>query len=199
MAKELLFQLGETEYSAAPVKLERKKVYGWSDIVATDKHGETCVAAYLSPDDSLVIPPGALKQATVDSEGRWVDKTSLVPYGEDGQPLRAYPSSFDAPITLSRTVSDEEFLDHDWESIYQINNPELAAAIGNKIYAFDFSYRGGTNHNDGFLLAGKEGLFLFSGDAQEFPLVGLEEETVIDDADDTATEEDIDDLDFSMF
>ena len=39
MAKDLIFNLLGTEYGAAPVKLERKKVYGWSDIVATNKEG----------------------------------------------------------------------------------------------------------------------------------------------------------------
>lgn len=50
MAKELTFSLAGTEYASAPVKLERKKIYGWSDLVATDKVGEVCGTAYLSPD-----------------------------------------------------------------------------------------------------------------------------------------------------
>ena len=41
------------------------------------------------------------------------------------------------------------------------------------------------------------GLFLFTGSRQEFPLLTLAEETVIDDNEET--EEDIDDLDFGMF
>lgn len=47
MAKELRFSLSGTEYASAPVKLERKKIYGWSDLVATDKSGEVCGSAYL--------------------------------------------------------------------------------------------------------------------------------------------------------
>ena len=46
MAKELIFKLSGTDYSAAPVKLERKKIYGWSDIVATDRNGEVNLAMY---------------------------------------------------------------------------------------------------------------------------------------------------------
>ena len=48
MAKELIFKLSGAEYNAAPVKLERKKIYGWTDIVATDKNGDVCGSAYLS-------------------------------------------------------------------------------------------------------------------------------------------------------
>ena len=51
MAKELIFKLSGTDYAAAPVKLERKKIYGWTTLVATDKEGGVCDSAYLSPDD----------------------------------------------------------------------------------------------------------------------------------------------------
>ena len=199
MAKELMFKLAGTDYGAAPVKLERKKIYGWTDIVATDKAGEVCGSAYLLPDDALVIPSGGLKQATVDSEGRWVDKSELTAYSEDGQEvLPSYASSFDAPIELKQKATKEEFLDNDWESVYQLVNADLATAVGNDIYKFEFSYRGGTNHNDGYLINTPGGLFLFAGDRQEFPLISLAEETTIDDNEEPE-DEGIDELDFSMF
>ena len=199
MAKELIFKLAGTEYGAAPVKLERKKIYGWTDVVATDRNGDVCNSAYLSPDDALIIPSGGLKQAVVDDGGRWVEKSALVAYSEDGSevlPIR--PSSFDAPIELKEKATTEEFLDNDWESVYQLVNPDLAAAVGDDIYKFDFCYRGGTNHNDAYLMNTPAGLFLFAGDRQEFPLVSLAEETTIDDTEEPV-EEEIDELDFSMF
>ena len=199
MAKELVFKLSGIDFTAAPVKLERKKVYGWTDTVATDKDGEECVSAYLSPDDSLVIPSGGLKQATIDNDGRWIDKSELIAYSEDGENiLPVLASSFDAPIELNTKATIEEFLDNDWESVYQLVNPDLAAAVDDDIYKFEFSYRGGTNHNDGYLMATPAGLFLFAGDKQEFPLVSLAEETTIDDTEEPE-EESIDELDFSMF
>ncbi len=199
MAKELQFKLNGADYGAAPVKLERKKIYGWTDIVATDRSGNVCGSAYLSPDDALIIPSGGLKQATVNEEGRWVEKSELVAYSEDGsKALPTIASSFDAPIELKKKATTEEFLDNDWESVYQLVNPDLAAAVGNDIYTFDFSYRGGTNHNDAYLMNTPGGLFLFAGDKQEFPLVSLAEETTIDDTEEPV-EEEIDELDFSMF
>ena len=198
MARELTFKLTGTEYAAAPVKLERKKIYGWTSLVATDRDGGVCESAYLSPDDSLIIPSGGLKQATVDSDGRWVERSTLTAYDEDGEKeLPLFPSSFDAPIELTEKATPEEFLDNDWESVYQLVNPELAAAVGDDIYKFVFSYRGGTNPNDGYLLNTPGGLFLFAGDRQEFPLLSLAEETTIDEVDEPE-EESLDDLDFSM-
>lgn len=199
MAKELIFKISGAEYGAAPVKLERKKIYGWTDVVATDKDGATCKSAYLSPDDSLIIPAGGLKQATVDGAGRWVDKSELKAFDEEGkEELPVLPSSFDSPIVLEVKAGIEEFLDNDWESVYQLVNPDLAAAVGDEIYKFDFCYRSGTNHNDGYLVNTPGGLFLFAGDKQEFPLLALADETTIDDVEEPV-EESIDDLDFSMF
>ena len=112
MARELTFKLAGSDYSAAPVKLERKKIYGWTSIVATDRAGDVCNSVYLSPDDSLIIPSGGLKQATVDSNGRWVEKSELTAYSADGtEALSVVPSSFDAPIELSAKATPEEFLD----------------------------------------------------------------------------------------
>ena len=56
MAKELVFKLSGKDYNAAPVKLERKKIYGWTDTIATDRSGDVCGSAYLSPDNALIIP-----------------------------------------------------------------------------------------------------------------------------------------------
>ena len=199
MAKELTFILAGTDYGATPVKIERKKIYGWTDIVATDRSGNVCDSVYLSPDDALIIPSGGLKQASVSEDGCWIEKGELTAYSEDGtNKLPIYPSSFDAPIELKKKVSIEEFLDNDWESVYQLVNADLAAVVGDDIYKFDFSYRGGTNHNDGYLLNTPGGLFLFAGDHQEFPFVSLAEETAIDDTEEAADEE-VDELDFSMF
>lgn len=56
MAKELVFKLSGADYGAAPVKLERKKIYGWTDIVATDRNNNVYSSAYLSPDDAQGMP-----------------------------------------------------------------------------------------------------------------------------------------------
>ena len=69
MAKELQFKLGGQDYGAAPVKLERKKIYGWTDLAATDKSGEVCNSAYLSPDDALIIPSGEVEGMGTKLEG----------------------------------------------------------------------------------------------------------------------------------
>jgi hypothetical protein len=197
MAKELSFILGGVTFSAAPVKLERKKIYGWSTLVATDREGNPCIAAYLSPEDSLMIPAGAAKMATVDESGNIVKKADLTTFDVDGKALETVPSSFEGTIDLNRKASEEEFLDHEWASVYQLQCPELAEAVGMDIFAFPFSYSGGTTLNDGFILNCPTGLFLFVGTKVDFTPVSLGEEAVIDDTEEEAIE-DLDGLDFSM-
>ena len=197
MAKEFTFILGGNSYAAAPVKLERKKIYGWSSLVATDRDGHVCTAAYISPEDSLMIPSGAAKMATVDEDGLIVKKSDLIAFDAEGKTLETVPSSFDSPIELHQTTTEEEFLDHEWASVYQIQNQELAAAVGGKIFAFPFSYSGGTSLQDGFLMNCPAGLFLFAGSPVDFTPVSLGEEAVIDEAEEEVVD-DIDELDFSM-
>ena len=197
MAKELSFTLGGATFSAAPVKLERKKIYGWSTLVATDREGNPCVSAYISPEDSLMIPAGAAKMATVDVSGNIVKKADLMTFDADGNVMATVPSSFEGVIDMNRKATEEDFLDHEWASVYQLQSPELADAVGKDIYAFPFSYSGGTTLNDGFLLNCPTGLFLFAGTKVDFTPVSLGEEAVIDDTEEEAIE-DLDDLDFSM-
>lgn len=197
MAKELQFTLDGASFSAAPVKLERKKLYGWSSIVAQDRDGNICSAAYISPEDSLMIPSGATKLSTVDEAGNIVKKADLQAFDPDGNRLESVPSSFEGVITLERKATEEEFLDHEWASVYQIQNIDLAAAVGERIFSFPFSYSGGTSLQEGFLMNCPAGLFLFAGAPVDFAPVSLGEEAVIDETEEEVVD-DIDELDFSM-
>ena len=197
MAKELSFILGSNTYAAAPVKLERKKIYGWSSLVATDRDGRICTAAYISPEESLIIPSGAAKMATVDEKGLIVKKSDLIAFDPDGKELETYPSSFDSPIELTCTATEEEFLDHEWASVYQIQNMDLSASVGAQVFTFPFSYSGGNTLLDGFLMNCPSGLFLFAGSPVDFTPVSLGEEAVIDESEEEVVD-DIDELDFSM-
>lgn len=197
MAAVLKFKLKGKEYEAVPVKLERKKLYGYTDIVATDAAGGVCSSAQVDPDGELLIPPGAVKSGILDEDGAWVERTELVAVGEDGKELPIVPSSFGQVIELGATVSDEEFLDHSWKSVYQLDNAELAAAVGKDIYAFVFNYRSDASPEDGYLVAADGKVFLFDGEKVSFEYVGLAEESVLDDPSEEAPAAE-DELDFSM-
>lgn len=197
MAAALKFKLKGAEYEAVPVKLERKKLYGWTDVVATDASGEACRTAQVDPDGELLIPPGAVKLGILDEDGAWVERSELVAVDADGKELPIVPSSFGQTIELGETATSEEFLDHVWKSVYQLDNAELANALGDGIYPFTFNYRADASPEDGFLLAAGGKVFLFDGEKSEFEFIGLEEASILDEpAAEPEAEED--ELDFSM-
>ena len=85
MARELSFVLEGSEYALEPVRLDRKKLYGWKDTVALGPEGEECSLANLDETGTRIIPKGGLGPGLVDSDGRWVDRSSLVAVGPDGK------------------------------------------------------------------------------------------------------------------
>lgn len=197
MTKELKFVMSGRSFSGPPVKLEREKIYGRSEIIATDRNGNECVGASLDPEGTLIIPAGAVKQGMLDDSGNWIEKSELRMIDENGQTPTAVPSSFDGEISLTQKVSPEVFLDHIWKSVYQLEIPDLVPLIGNDIYAFPFSYRGGFSADDGFLLAAGGKCWLFAGEPVDFPFIGIGEEGVLDDPDLEEADE-TDDLEFEM-
>ena len=197
MTQSLRFRIGNAEYEAAPVKIERKKLYGRVEIEAADASGAVCTAVKLDPDGDLIIPGGAVKMALLDESGLWVERSELKPVDAEGKEVPMMPSSFDGVIELSEKVSAEAFLDHNWKSVYQLDEPSLVAALGDDIYAFPFHYRAAPGMDEGFLLASEGTAFLFSGEKTEFSYIGIEEEAVLDDdAEDASDDED--DFDFGM-
>lgn len=194
MANVLQLRIGGKGYEASPVKVDRDKLYGFTEVRATDVSGGPCRSASLDPETSEIIPEGGVKIGMVDADGNWVERSELVAVDAEGNRLEMLPSSFGSPIELSRKVGVDEFLDHDWKSVYWLDNPELARQLGSDIYVFPFNYRADVNPNDGLLLASDGKAFLFVGEKTAFEYVGIETEAVAE-PEEGGTEED---LDFSM-
>ena len=83
------------------MKLDRKKVYGWTETVATDGTGKPCRTAWLDPDGSLVVPASGTANATLAADGTWLDADALTYVDEAGNELPTVPSTFDAPVALT--------------------------------------------------------------------------------------------------
>ena len=197
MAAALKFELAGRQYEAVPVKLERRKLYGYTDVVATDGDGGVCQAARLDPDGSLIVPPGGVKAGLLSDGGLWMDRSELKAVDAGGNELPVVPSSFGQVIALDRKATEEEFLDHAWKSVYQLSDPGLAEAVGVDIFRFVFNYRADPCPEDGFLLAANGVAYLFSGERIVRDFVGLEEQTTLEEE---SPEEDAgeEELDFSM-
>ena len=201
MAKELLIKLKSESFSLAPVKVERRKVYGWTELKVLDSNGEVCRSASLDSNGTTVIPTGAVKMGTISDDGRWVDKSELQPVHSDGTKAELCPSTFDTGITLDTMASMEEFLDLLVTSVYVLNGEtagDLAAKVGNDIYSFRFNYRADYEDAPAYLISNGQSVFIVAGTKAKFDFISLEEEGSLDTAEDEPDEFDLDDLDFSM-
>lgn len=199
MAKQLTFTYKDATFLADLAKVDRSKLYGKSEVVTTTPEGDVCVLANILPERSLIIPSGTTKAAVVDASGKWLERSELIAVNAlDGAPLEKYESSFNAPVALDDEVSENEFLDNVWESVYQLDCPELAEAVGEKIFRFGFNYYAGVNRLSAFLLVSDGHLFMLTGSRAEFPMVTLAQEAVLDDVNDESETEDEDEMDFSM-
>lgn len=200
MAKTLNFNLNGITYAAVPTKLERKKVYGWTELRVTSGDGSICRQVGLDCSGQIIIPKGAIKLGALKEDGSWVEKSELIAVHEDGTPAEQVPSSFDGEICLNKKVTPDEFLDNVITSVYQLDSDvtaDIMSAIGTDIFKFPFSYRGGFEPSNGFLLANGNAAYIFVGSPAQFSLVGLEEQGVLDEPDDEI-EIDEEELDFNM-
>ena len=71
----------------------------------------------------------------------------------------------------------------------------MTEAVGNEIYSFPFSFRGGHTLDDGFLLTSENSCFLFSGEKVEFPYLNAPD---MGELDDNAENDDDELLEFDM-
>ncbi len=198
MARRLNFELHQKTLGGSPTKVDRKRLYGWSEIVALDETGAPCKTVAVDQTGTLIIPKGGVGLGLLSAEQRWVDRSELQAVTLDGQPAVQKPSSFDAPVPL--VASDAaELLNHSITAMYQLDevDPELVTALGEDIYAFDYFFRAGYAGSRAFLLASEGVVFMLVGVANDFEMLSLSETAAVD-TEDESTEEESDDLDFSF-
>jgi hypothetical protein len=202
LAKPLTFLFNANEVQLEPVKLDRKKLYGWTDKLTLDKNSQECKLVSIDTNGATLIPAGGLGQGILDDQGSWVERSELIAVDENGSPAEMLPSSFDTPIKLENSISIEEFLDHYITAIYTMqgeeNCPDFVKAIaGGPIYTFDFNYRSSYEPSPAFLVENSGELFLLVGKKSEFEFIGLEQAGYLDEDDDSSDVEE-DPFDFSM-
>lgn len=200
MARELTFRIKRKEYSAVPVKIDRKKLYGWTEIIALDEQGRPCNLISADDTGTLIIPKGGTALGMLASDGKWVERSQLKTVRQDGSDAEMIPSSFSTVIPLKEKITDEEFLDYSITDFYQLNNStdDLLKAIGSDIYIFAYTYLDSYETTPAFLMISNGILFMLLGYKNRFDMLCLGECSVIDEDDDYIEVTD-DDIDFSMF
>ena len=102
MAKVLQFQCYGSLYEAEPVKIERKKIYGYKEISALDSNGNECRQCYLDASGTILIPPGAVKLSSLDEDGNTVERSEMILVDADGNIPARSPISHRQPVPRKR-------------------------------------------------------------------------------------------------
>jgi hypothetical protein len=202
MARNLSFNINGSLYGVSPTKVDRKKLYGWSSIVALDDEDNECKLVSMDETGTLIIPKGGVGLGILSPELKWVDRSELRAVNEDGSDAELMKSSYDGEIILREIASAEDILNHSITGMYQLMGADLALleAVGDKIYTFVYNYRDGYTGNRAFLFNAENALFMLVGYENVFQMLSLNESSSIDE-DEVIDEEDSDsdEIDFSMF
>jgi hypothetical protein len=206
MAKAMTFSINDKEFAVEPVKVDRKKLYGWSEIHAFDDDGNECVLVSTDASGTIIIPKGGIGLGIESDDRKWVERSRLKAINADGSDAELVPSSYSGVNELAEKATDEELLDCSITAFYHLADADadLIAAIGDDIYKFEYCYRDSYETAPAFLLTseagGKKELFMFTGTRNVFEFIGLNEIAVADEAEPgDDDEEESDDIDFSMF
>lgn len=205
MAKPLVVEFEGRSTNLSLEKIDRTKLYGYVETEVVDEAGKRCELGTLIGDGHSIVGKGGSAIAYLSHDGQWRKKAELRPVDIHGKVITPVKSSFDAPVTLDRQVTIDEYLSHNIHLIYRVEadaeNAALMKALrSGTIFQFPFSYRGGVEASAGFLLLGSDGnLFLCVGTRAAIEFVGLAATapTVSDEIEAAAPDEE-DALDFSL-
>lgn len=190
MPRPLVLSLDGREFDVRIVKIDREKLYGNVEIEATDDKGNPAQLLVLAPDGKTLIDKGGTALATVDENGESISRADLIAVDEDGQKIETVPSSF-GQVNVLKPASVEEYLSQLVKSVYVLDpvtsedrkylQDHVSAGL---IYNFDFSYRGGLEYDNAFVLGNKTDAFMIVGKPAELEFVKLNQAVDLD-----ATEE----------
>lgn len=190
MPRPLVLSLDGREFGVRIVKIDREKLYGKVEVEATDEKGNPAQLLILAPDGKTLIDRGGTALATVNEDGDSVSRADLVPVDEEGEKIETVPSSF-GQVNVLKRAKVEDYLSQLVKSVYLLEAEENADqkylqdhVSSGLIYNFDFSYRGGIEYDNAFVIGNKSDAFMIIGKPAETEFVRLNQAVDLD-----ATEE----------
>jgi len=186
MPRPLILSLDGREFPVQIQKIDRDKLYGKVDIEAFDEKGNPAQLFVLAPDGKTLIDKGGTALATVDEDGNSVSRADLIAVDEEGEKIDTVLSSFNQVNVLKR-AKEEDYLSQLVKSVYLIDPLENADKTylqdhvsAGLIYNFDFSYRGGLEYDNAFILGNKSDSFMVVGKPAALEFVKLNQAVELD-------------------
>ena len=203
MARPLVLSLDGQEFSVSIRKIDRDMLYGSMEIEAFDEKGNPADLLVLAADGKTLLDKGGTALATLDEKGNSIERNTLKSVNLEGDELDLVESSFSKPNKLKKAAVDD-YLAQLVKSVYVIDPYEdgnvdylldhLSAGL---IYRFPFSYRGGTEYDNAFVVGNGADAFMIIGKQANFQFSKLNQVAKLD----STEEQDIsgDDIDFDLF
>ena len=202
MARPLILSLDGVEYPISLIKIDRDKLYGRVEIEAYDEKGRGAELRVLAADGKTLIDKGGTALATVTEKGDSVERSALVPVDEDGEAIEQVPSSF-GQVNVLKDAKIDDYFQQVVKSVYFVaphedsDISELKDHLSTKrMFRFPFSWRGGVEFDDAFVIGAENNAFIVVGKQAEFEFIKLNQAAVLE----STEEEEIsaDDLDFDL-
>jgi len=169
MPRPLILSVDGREFPVQIVKINREDLYGSVEIEAFDEKGKPAELLILAPDGKTLIGKGGTALATLDAKGNSISRTELNVVGANGEALERVESSFDKSNEL-RKADVDDYLSMIVKSVYSIGAvgeesiSHLVDLLSDgRIYRFPFSYRGGVEYDDAFVIGNGKDAFLVIG------------------------------------
>jgi hypothetical protein len=197
MPRPLVLSLDGREFGVRIVKIDREKLYGKVEVEAYDEKGNPAQLLILAPDGKTLIDRGGTALATVNEDGDSVSRADLVPVDEEGEKIETVTSSF-GQVNVLKQAKVEDYLSQLVKSVYLLEAEEDADqkylkdhVSAGMIYNFDFSYRGGIEYDNAFVLGNSSDAFMIVGKPAELEFVRLNQAVDLDatEEQDVSTEE----------
>ncbi len=203
MARPLVLSLDGAEFAVSIRKIDRDQIYGSIEIEAFDEKGNPAELLVLAADGKTLLDVGGTALATLDEKGNSIERNTLKAVNLEGKELETVESSFNKANKLKKAAV-EDYLSQVVKSIYVVDPFEedgnirylLDHLAGGLIYTFPFSYRGGTEHDNAFMIGNGGDAFMIIGKEARFQFAKLNQAARLD----AFEEEEIsgDDIDFDL-
>lgn len=202
MPRSLTLSLDGEEFSVQLKKIDRNDLYGSVEIEAFDEKGNPAQLLVLAADGKTLLSKGGTALATLDAKGNSVERNTLKPVNTEGEDIETVESSFGKSNTL-KLAEINDYLSQIVKSIYILEPVEdgdikflLDHLSSGLVYSFPFSYRGGTEYDNAFIIGNKADAFMVIGKEARFQFAKLNQVAQLDSIEDEEISGD--DIDFDL-
>jgi hypothetical protein len=188
MARTLLLSLDGNEFEVELYRVDREDLYGKIEIEAFDS-GKPADLKLLAADGRTIIDTGGTALLMIDEDGNSVPRPELKVVDLDGNELKPVPSSFDG-VNILKKSSVDEYLSTLTRMVYYLKPVGEAENVygslleSDAVYKFPFSYRGGVDEDQAFVLSNSEGVFLTVGKPAALEFLKLNQSRDLDSTED---------------